>query len=192
MMVHKGRGVNRLLLSVLAGLGTFAEATAAGGGGMVQLHREAGDLAITVFTSPSPLVAGPVDMSVLVQNRNGLQPVVDADVFLYLRESSTGAEFEAHATRQNAQNKPLYAAPLMLSKPGKWELGVTVERNGQLTGVGGLLEVAAPPGGKGSYTAHIVFSLLASVLYLPALFAVAVSGPAFPVGPCSSGLSSGD
>ncbi len=146
--------MTRLLLPALA---ILAQTTTFADGGMVRLHREAGDLAITVFTSPTPLAAGPVDISVLLQNRNGLQPVLDAEVFLFLRESSTGTELQCHPTRQNAQNKLLYASPLVFSGPGKWELTVTVERNGQLIGVGGLLDVAPAPGKKASYGAYIAF-----------------------------------
>ena len=98
-------------------------------GGTVQLRKEAGALLITVFTSPSPLSAGPADISVLLQKRNGLDPVLDADVAMRLRTDAPNTEIpEIHArpTRQQAQNKLLYAAPVTFSESGKWRLAVTI------------------------------------------------------------------
>ena len=37
-------------------------------GGQVRLTQRHGDMQITVFTSPSPLRAGPVDVSVCIQD----------------------------------------------------------------------------------------------------------------------------
>ena len=145
--------MSRFLLLTIA---ILVHATAFADGGAVRLRREAGGLAITVFTSPAALAAGPADLSVLVQDQNGLEPVLDADIFLLLHESSTGAQFEAQATRQNAQNKLLYASPVMFSRPGKWELTVTVKRTSQLVGVGGILDVAPAPA-EASYMAYIAF-----------------------------------
>src|ERR1700688_1690651 len=91
----------------------LAQATVWADGGTVQLREEAGDLVITVFTSPGPLSVGPVDISLLLQNRNGLEPVLDANVFVFLRENASAAEFQTRPTREQAQNKLLYAAPVM-------------------------------------------------------------------------------
>lgn len=143
----------KLLLPMLF---ILAEAAFADGGA-VQLRKEVGDLVATVFTSPSPLSVGPVDISVLLQQRSGLEPVLDANVFVFLRDQASGAEIQAHPTREQARNKLLYAAPLMFSKQGKWEITITVGRNGKETGVAGILEVAPAPGRAVSYAGFIVF-----------------------------------
>src|SRR2546425_1814223 len=92
----------------------LAQATAFADGGTVQLRKEAGPLVITVFSSPAPLSAGPVDISLLLQNRTGLEPVLDATVSLVLRADTSGTEIRARPTREQAQNKLLYAAPVTL------------------------------------------------------------------------------
>ena len=54
----------KLLLTFVA---ILAPARLFADGGTVQLRKEAGALLITVFTSPSPLSAGPADVSLLLQ-----------------------------------------------------------------------------------------------------------------------------
>ena len=135
----------------------LAQAAAWADGGTVQLRQEAGDLVITVFTSPGPLTVGPVDISVLLQNRDGLQPVLDATVSLVLRAEASGIELQAQPTREQARNKLLYAALVMFSKPGDWHITVTVARNGIETNAEGILEVAPPPGRPASYAGYIAF-----------------------------------
>src|SRR5579859_1118640 len=106
----------KLLLTFVA---ILAPARLFADGGTIQLRKEAGALVITVFTSPAPLSAGPVDISLLLQNRNGLEPVLDANVSLLLRADASGAEITTRPTREQAQNKLLYAAPVTLVDPGK-------------------------------------------------------------------------
>jgi hypothetical protein len=96
---------------------------------------------ITVFTSPAPLSAGPADISVLLQNRNGLDAVLDANVSLMLRAGCSDAESQAHSTQAQARNKLLYAAPVNLAEAGKWKIAVTVLRNCVCTDVTGTIDV---------------------------------------------------
>ena len=135
----------------------LAQATARADGGTVQLREEAGDLVITLFTSPGPLSVGPVDISVLLQNRDGLEPVLDAKVSLVLRTGDPDVELQARPTREQARNKLLYAALVTVSKPGKWQIVVTVLENGRETDSAGILEVAAAPDKAASYAGYIAF-----------------------------------
>src|SRR5438552_1859405 len=96
------------------------------GEGAVQLQKEAGALAVTLFTSPTRVTAGPVDIRILLQDRNGLEPVLDADVSILLRADRPRAQIEARASRQHARNHVLYFAPVTLDAPGKWQVTVTV------------------------------------------------------------------
>src|SRR5260370_621938 len=100
-----GASMTRYTLLVLVCM--LAQATVFADGGLVQLRKEAGAFVITVFTSPAPLSAGPVDISLLLQNRNGLEPVLDASVSLLLRADASSTELRARATREQAQNKLL-------------------------------------------------------------------------------------
>src|SRR6202035_3060695 len=111
----------KLLLPILLILG---HAPAWADGGIVQLRKETGDLIITVFTSPGRLSVGPVDISLLLQNREGLEPVLDANVSLVLRADDSGLEFRARPSREQARNKLLYAAPVMFSRQGTWHITV--------------------------------------------------------------------
>ena len=86
-------------------------------GGAVQFRQETGPFLVTLFAAPAPLRAGPVDLSVMVQDRTSLEPVLDADVSLRL-SAEGGPGSSARLTRANAQNKLLYAAPIDISKAG--------------------------------------------------------------------------
>jgi hypothetical protein len=144
---------------ILAQVSAFAD------GGTVQLRKEAGPFVITVFTSPAPLSAGPVDVSLLLQNRNGLEPVLDASISLILRDRS-GAEIRAQPTREQAQNKLLYAAPVTFAESGKWQLDITILRNGERTGATGSIDVAPAPERAASYWSYIAFPPLMIVAFV--------------------------
>ena len=124
---------------------TVHQPTAIANGGTVQWREQAGSLLITVFTAPAPLSAGPGVISLLVQNRNGLEPALDANVSLLLRADASTAEIRARPTREQAQNKLLYTAPVTLAESGKWQLAVTILRNGERTDATGTIEVAPTP-----------------------------------------------
>ncbi len=130
------------------------QATVLADGGTVQLHREAGDFVITVFTSPAPPSVGRADISVLIQTLTGLDSVLDADVRLALRSETSPVEFEARPTRANAQNKLLYAGPVMFSTPGKWRMEVV-----------GTLEVTPARPGLVSYAGYIAFPPVVIALF---------------------------
>ena len=83
------------IVAVVALGQTVQQPTAFANGGTVQWRKQAGSLLITVFTTPAPLSAGPVVISLLVQNRNGLEPVLDANVSLLLRADTSTAEIRA-------------------------------------------------------------------------------------------------
>ena len=148
------------LVAILAPVRLFAD------GGTVQLRKEAGALLITVFTLPSPLSAGSADISLLLQKRNGLEPVLDADISMRLRALASDTEIHARPTRQQAQNKLLYAAPVTLSESGKWDLAVTIFRNGERTDATGTIDVAPAPEKALSYWSYIAFPPLMIALFV--------------------------
>lgn len=114
-------------------------------GGIVQFRREAGPFVITVFSTPSPLRAGPADLSVLVEWGQSHSPVLDAAVTLRLRDAQ-GTEVNAPATHAQATNKLLYASLPVIPNAGNWTVRVNVSRGGESTTVAGRIQVlAAPP-----------------------------------------------
>jgi hypothetical protein len=155
--------MTRLLLPALA---IVAQATTFADGGTVQLRKEVGNLAITVFTSPAPLSVGRADISLLIQNRFGLEPVLDADVRVILHGQSSNVDFQVRPTRTQAQNKLLYAAPVIFPKPGNWQIAVVVDRNGKEAGVAGTLEVAPAPARAAAYAGYIAFPPVMIVLFV--------------------------
>jgi hypothetical protein len=134
-------------------------------GGAAQLRTEAGEFVITVFTSPSPLAAGPVDISLLLQNRETLEPVLDADVSLLLRSAASDDVIESRPSRSMARNKLLYAAPVTLPQSGEWNLTVTILRNGQRTQATGTIHVAPEANTAASYWSLFAFPPLTIVLF---------------------------
>jgi hypothetical protein len=96
-------------------------------GGVVQLRKRAGDYQITVFTSPTPLRAGPVDVSVLVQDAATGECMPEAQVTVRLKVSGAERMLECPATTEVATNKLLRAAEFQLPEPGCWDVSVAVE-----------------------------------------------------------------
>ena len=112
-------------------------------GGAVQFEKSAGPFVITAFTTPAPLRAGPVDISLMIQNRENQQPVLDCQAFVQLqKEGAMGIRSEA--TQEAAQNKLLYAAQVNVPAPGLWELEVAIKHGDDSVNVAGEISVASP------------------------------------------------
>jgi cytochrome c oxidase assembly factor CtaG len=135
--------IKRLFLSMLiAAIVLPAEVPTARAhhGGVVQLTEQAGPFIITVFAEPTPLRAGPVEISVLVQDRNNQRPVLDAEVTVLLQQrGADGPPMRIEATRQHATNKLMYATDGELPTPGQWQLRVMVHQGAVTADVAGLV-----------------------------------------------------
>ncbi|UUO06953.1 hypothetical protein M4951_01260 [Blastopirellula sp. J2-11] len=93
-------------------------------GGKVQLRREIGPYQVTIFTSPTPLRAGPIDLSVMVQN-SAREIVQDVQIDFQLT-SESGEILLQHASQATATNKLLQSAKLMLPESGVWQVHTTI------------------------------------------------------------------
>ena len=93
-----------------------------------------------MFTAPTPLRVGPVDVSVLLQVDH--TPVLDADVRVALR--APGLDRTAAATRAAATNKLFYAALLDVPEPGRWTLEARVRAGEHAATVSCEVDVAPP------------------------------------------------
>jgi hypothetical protein len=124
-----------LIVSLLAlGCGS---ASARADGGTVRLLERVGGYQITVFTAPQPFRAGPVDISVLVQDAATGAPVPDAAVAVSVAPVGQPAQRVTYAaTRAAATNKLFQAAKFDLPAAGWWEVRV------QIDGVHGQAEAA--------------------------------------------------
>ena len=136
---------------VTASLAMFAPRLARGDGGIIRLRETQGPFSVTVFSPPEAAAGGLADVSALIQERRTGNAVLDADVSFALSPPDglvmkqlgglcglpTAAmrlpdgmnnSASVHATREQASNKLLYAAPLELYAPGDWKLHVLVSR----------------------------------------------------------------
>src|SRR4029077_5162744 len=85
-----------LLIWLTFGLGCLI---ARADGGRLALVERQGDFQISVFTSHKPVRAGPVDLSVLLQDAKTQQPVSDASVSVSLTHlNETTRRIHASAT----------------------------------------------------------------------------------------------
>jgi hypothetical protein len=97
-------------------------------GGAVRLSERKGDYRITVFTSPTPLRAGPVDISVFVQNAATGEPIPEAGINLRaMPRDRPEATISQRATTEAATNKLFQAAVFDLPEPGWWDVVIIVE-----------------------------------------------------------------
>lgn len=113
-------------------------------GGMILLHQQAPPYIVTVFASPGPPRAGMVDLSVLLQNGETQQPVLNADVQIEIAKDATPIRVSTH---QGAANKLLYAASVPLDEPGTWRCTVFVGASGPAKPitVSGAIAVSGEP-----------------------------------------------
>jgi hypothetical protein len=129
--------------------------------------REAqGPFVVTIFTSSEPQQDNPVDVSVLVQERDSNDAILDGTVKLMLTPpagsfaepveqlcgplGTAGSDpnserFTVEATRRQASNKLLYATPITLDAAGTWQLQVFIQRGGDAVVVACSLPVNPPP-----------------------------------------------
>jgi hypothetical protein len=105
-------------------------------GGTVRVSQEVvGPYLVSVFTSPTPLRTGEVDVSVLVQD-TVRQAIMDVPVFVEARPVGFAADrVRYEATRRQATNRLFKAAKFPVEEPGEWEIRVRVggEEGGEVT-----------------------------------------------------------
>lgn len=97
-------------------------------GGAVRFSQRRGDYRITVFTAPTPLRAGPLDVSVFVQDAATGEAVADAQITVRAspRERPEAA-IQQRATTEEATNKLFQAALFDLPEAGWWDVTIIVE-----------------------------------------------------------------
>lgn len=142
-------------------------------GGTVRISRQpVGSLLASVFSSPTPLRTGEVDISVLVQDSAGAVlgvPVLVEAVPVAVEATSPPDPVRQPATRQQATNKLFRAAKFDVGVPGEWEFRVRVGEAGDGGADGGVV----------SFRATLAE---ASLLDRPYLLALLVLAPALLIG----------
>lgn len=154
----------RLMLGI--GLLTGSVSHARGDGGTVRASVRDAGWRITVFTSPTPPRAGPVDVSVLVQDAATGRP--DPGVRVTVRATPrdrAGRAIGQSATADAATNKLMVAAVIGLPEPGWWEFRVRVEGDGRSADVTFELEAGTPPPRWLSLAGWVVWPGVAVVVF---------------------------
>lgn len=100
-------------MRILLGILVIAALLQADGGAVLQRQNKA-PYAITVFD----------DLSILLQQSETLEPVLDAGVTVELTKGDR--RIEAQATRTGAHNKLLYTAALRPDEPGDWTYTIEI------------------------------------------------------------------
>jgi hypothetical protein len=97
-------------------------------GGAIRLSEQKGKYRITVFTAPTPLRAGPVDVSVFVQDATTGEPVPGVQVSINAeRRGSLPLGLVHPATTEAATNKLYHVAIFELPEPGWYSLEVCID-----------------------------------------------------------------
>lgn len=127
-MRRRATAIPRVVAAIAAGALLLAPALPLlANGGTVQVSRAAvGPYIVSVFTSPTPLRTGEVDVSVLVQD-SVREAVVDVPVVVVAEPvGHAAAPLRHEATRAQATNRLFKAAKFPVTEPGDWRLGVEV------------------------------------------------------------------
>src|SRR5262245_18850191 len=97
-------------------------------GGTLCLVEQTGGYRVALFSSPTPFRAGPVDLSVLVQDASTGRQLSQARVNLRLYlHGGRGAIVDCPATTEAATNKLFYAAKFELPVPGLWKVEIHID-----------------------------------------------------------------
>ena len=137
-------------------------------GGRVEFHKRAGNLDITLFSTPSPVRVGPADLSVMVQKAGDPAPVLDASVMVHLtkQERQNITEVVAPATHAKATNKLLYAANVSVPSAGVWRVQLDVRQAGEDDMVAGDINVLPPEPPLLTYWPYFVLVPLVVLLFV--------------------------
>jgi hypothetical protein len=154
-----------LALWTLAGV--LLPRAAAGDGGTIRVVEAAGPFVVGVFSAPEPLRVAPADLSVLVLERTGGRPILDAALALEVRppDGSDAGPQRLDATHAQATNQLLYATPFLPAVPGEWTLHVTVTRGAASAAVHCTLPVAPDRVGLAGILPYLAIPPLAIALY---------------------------
>jgi hypothetical protein len=135
-------------------------------GGAIQFQGDSGAFHVTIFTQPPILRAGFIDVSLLLQDRSNLNPLLNAKVtFDLTAQDSNNAKKTAWmppacamnkmanlsdvpAQIGHGQNRLLYGAIVQIPDGGHWQLKASIQRDAEKAQVQTLLDVKpalAPP-----------------------------------------------
>lgn len=95
--------------------------------GLIRLQETRGQMQVTIFTSPTPVRVGEVDISILVQDKSSgpVQHGVPIEIVAHPADK-TARTIRTRATSESATNKLLQAATIKLLHASLWKIEVHV------------------------------------------------------------------
>ena len=180
------------LLRLLPGLLMFglSVSNARADGGVIRLREAKGPFLVTIFTAAEPVQEGLCDVSVLVQRRDSGDAILDATVdLLFTRPPLSVAkpidplcglpgaalqgqkpgqgtrQLSVRATRAQASNKLLYAAPIWFGVPGNWRLDAIVTRGSDSARASCVMAVGPPAGRLVGLLPYLLLPSLVVILF---------------------------
>lgn len=96
-------------------------------GGKVRFSQIVEPFQVTVFTNPTPLQTGPVDISVLVQQADSGEVIHDAVIDITLLCKDTQQTIHQRATNDSS-NKLLQSSTVVLPTARNWQVSVQIEK----------------------------------------------------------------
>jgi cytochrome c oxidase assembly factor CtaG len=132
---------------------------------VLRLQQQSGPFAVAVFAQPGSLEAGPASFSVLVQDRETQETLLDAAVDLSAQPSGDSRPTTAvRATTRGSDNKLLQSAELNLLAAGDWTLQVAVRQNSSRADFSLPLQVVRPESGVVFPWSYLVLLAFAAIL----------------------------
>ena len=156
-------------VTVFVAAGLCLAALASGGSDdddvALRVSQLSGPFIVSVFALPGDLDAGRSQFSVLVQDRDTLQVMQDADVELQATQAGAPQSMATvRASSDDSENKLLQAADVELPSAGEWTLQIRVAHDGQDSGLALPLRVVNPEAGVTIQWWYVVFVVFAGIL----------------------------
>src|SRR5208283_1190950 len=138
---------------------------------VVRLRATSGAFSVAVFAPAGDLASGPANVSVLVQDRNTQDTVLDATVDLTIHPSADSSvpSSPVRATHEQSENKLLQTAEVNLPAGGEWTLNTSVQRNAEHAEFSLPLRAVkgeTTTGFHWSYLVLLIFAALLAFVYL--------------------------
>jgi cytochrome c oxidase assembly factor CtaG len=128
--------------------------------------KESGAFGVAVFAPTGHLQAGPTSFSILVQDRNAQEVLLDSAVDLSARPA-TGRDPlpPIRAAREGSYNKLLQSAELNLPSDGDWTLNIAVRRNSDSADFTLPIHVVKAESGLADLWPYFLFPGLGMILF---------------------------
>lgn len=153
------------MMRCLAWLLLVASAPLLADGGAILLHKQNPPFVLTVFASPAPPRVGTLDLSLLLQSSETLEPALDEDVRFEF--DGPGSPVQVQATRSQSGNRLLYTASIRLNDPGNWRYSVLIHApRSAPTAVSGAITVAAEQPKLAAYCGYLMLPFLALAILM--------------------------